>query len=253
MTAAERRVELVFEVPWSHPAWVLEDEQVPISAAQDDASTVIASTWREWARREGRAVRVRRDLAVRWDEQHPRVGVDPDVCLLEPPPATVDAELTSLRTWEPGNHPPRVSVEVVSEGNAAKDYDLGPRKHAASGVGELWVFDPQRFGPDVDGGPWRLQVWARGRRGEFRRVYAGDGPAWSEYFRAWLVVSPDGMSLRLADDEAATRVWPTEAEAAEAARAESERERAEKERALARLAEYEALLAARAGAPTGGA
>jgi hypothetical protein len=123
-----------------------------------------------------------------------------------------------------------------------------------------------------------LQVWERGKTGEFRRVYAGDGPAWSEVFSAWLVVSKDGMFLRLSDDEEGTRIWPTEAETAalalaeketalaekqaalaekqaalaekqaalataETAREETERERAEKVAVLARLAEYEALLA----------
>jgi len=96
------------------------------------------------------------------------------------------------RTWEPGNAPPRVAFEVVSENNADKDYDLGPVKHAAAGVRELWVFDPSRAGPTRNGGPWLLQVWTCDQDDEFRRVYAGDGPARSAYFGAWLVVSADG-------------------------------------------------------------
>jgi len=82
-----------------------------------------------------------------------------------------------------------------------------------------------------------LQVWRRTRSGEFRREYAGDGPAYSESLGAWLVVTEDGTRLRIADDEGGERLWPTEAEA-ERARAE-----AEKHRADALAAQVEALTA----------
>ena len=97
-------------------------------------------------------------------------------------------------------------------------------------------------------------MWSRDDDDVFRRVYAGDGPAWSGFFRAWLVVSGDGMLLRMSDDAEGTKLWPTEGEETEHERAEKlheraekERERAEKERALARVAELEALLAATRG------
>ena len=261
MSSAPPHVAICFDVPWSHPSWVLGDQTVPESSVQDRASRAMDSTWTAWACRCRRGVVVRRNLAVRWDRQNPRIGVDPDVCLLEPPPATPSEALTSLRTWEPGNDPPRVAFEVVSENNADKDYGAGPRKHAAAGVGELWVFDPQHHGPDDDDGPWVLQVWDRNDDDVFRRVYAGDGPAWSEFFGAWLVVSSDGMLLRMSDDAEGTKLWPTEAEETERERGEKERERAEKERALAqvereraekeralaRVAEVEALLATMRG------
>jgi len=240
MSSAPPHVAICFDVPWTHPSWALGDETVPESSVQNRASRAMDSTWTAWACRCRRGVVVLRNLAVRWDRRNPRVGVDPDVCLLEPPPATPSEALTSLRTWEPGNDPPRVAFEVVSESNADKDYGAGPRKHAAAGVGELWVFDPLRHGPDDDGGPWALQVWDRDHDDVFRRVYAGDGPAWSKFFGAWLVGSSDGMLLRMSDDAEGTKLWPTEAE-------ETERERAEKERALARVAELEALLAAMRG------
>ncbi len=255
MSVATKRVELAFEVPWTHPSWVLEDVEVtPESAAQDEAAQTMVSTWRRWARAAARPAKVCRNLAVRWDEEHPAVGVDPDVCLLDPAPDAPDAELTSLCLWRPGTQPPRVALEIVSASTAAKDYSEGPRKYAASGTRELWVFDPLRLGPSDDGGPWALQVWARGRRGQFRRVYAGDGPARSEELGAWLVATDDGMRLRVSDDEEGARLWPTEEEEAERSRAEleaeraaKEAERAAKEAALARVAELEALLAARGG------
>jgi Uma2 family endonuclease len=242
MGDAAQRVELVFEVPRTHPAWVLEDDEVmPEPAAQDEASQTMVSVLRQWRQSTGRVVRVRRNLAVRWDEANPKVGVDPDVCLLDPPPEATDAELTSLCLWKPGTSAPRVAFEVVSATTAAKDYREGPRKYAVSGTRELWVFDPLRQGPDDDGGPWRLQVWARGRAGQFRRVFAGDGPAYSEEMAAWLVVSEDGMYLRLSDDEEGTRLWSTEAEVAAQARQAMEAERAAKDEALA--AKDEALAA----------
>ncbi len=236
MTAAPKRVELVFEVPWTHPSWVLEDEKMPESALQDAVCDALASSLRAWSKRVGRAAMVRRNLAVRWDEDHPRIGVDPDVCLLIPPPATPESKLRSLRTWEEGNAPPLVAIEVVSAEMPRKDYELGPRKCGAAGVGELWVFDPQRLGPRDDGGPWALQVWARGRRGEFRRVYAGDGPARSDALDAWVVVTEGGSRLRVSDDEQGERLWPTEAEEARAAEAE-------RDAMKAKIAELEALLA----------
>ncbi len=89
--------------------------------------------------------------------------------------------------------------------------------------------------------------WCRDEGDVFHRVYAGDGPAWSPFFGAWLVVPAGGLLLRLSDDPEGTRLWPTEGELALRERAEKERERAEKERALARVAEMEALLAALRG------
>ncbi len=43
MTAAPKRVELVFEVPWTHPSWVLEDEKMPESALQDAVCDAIGN------------------------------------------------------------------------------------------------------------------------------------------------------------------------------------------------------------------
>mgnify|MGYP000443927492 CR=1 FL=1 len=64
MTQARKRVELTFEVPYSHPSWVLEDEKVPISAAQDNATTELASVWREWSHRSGERIRVHEQRSV---------------------------------------------------------------------------------------------------------------------------------------------------------------------------------------------
>jgi Uma2 family endonuclease len=246
MSVLPHRVSLRHEPSATPPDWLLEDGQVPESPAHDDAARTMDSTWREWARRTGRAVFIHRNLAVRWMPQDPRVGVDPDLALVEPPPPAGES-LTSLRTWEPGHHPPRVALEVVSASHPEKDYRLGPRKYAAAGVDELWVFDPLRLGAEGEG-PWRIQVWRRDADGGFGRVDAGDGPAWSEFFRAWLVVPAGGMLLRLSDDREGASLWPTEGERAERERAVSAQERAAKEQALAernqeRLSKEQALAA----------
>ncbi len=139
----------------------------------------------------------------------------------------------------------------MSARTAEKDYVDGPQRYAVSGTRELWVFDPERHGGEEVGGPILLQVWRRLRSGAFRRVYEGDGPAYSDELQAWLVVTSGGTRLRVAHDEAGGRLWLTTAEAADAragaadARAEAERERAEAERVAkeAALEEIERLRA----------
>ena len=62
-------------------------------------------------------------------------------------------------------------------------------------------------------------------------MYAGDGPARSEELGAWLVVTDDGLRLRLAEREDGGGLWLTgeesERAAKESAMAEIERLRAE--------------------------
>jgi hypothetical protein len=181
-------------------------------------------------------VGVARNLAVRWDASQKQVGTDPDVCILQPRPSEFE-ELGSLQTWLDGHVVPRLAIEVVSSSNAKKDYVEVPEKHAAAGTEELWVFDPRLLGPRAHGGPVPLQVWRRSE-GAFVREYVGEGPAWSTYLRAWLVVTEGGAKLRLASRADGTGVWPT---AEEAERTEKEAERAAKESALAAV---EAALAA---------
>ena len=143
-----------------------------------------------------------------------------------------------MRVSDPGRRPPRLAFEVVSPSTAGKDYVNGPLRASRLGVEELWIFDPTLCGPAETGGPYRLQVFRRsaGADGTVRRVYAGEGPVRSEGLKAWLVTTDGGGRLRLADDPAGRRLWPTPAEA-EAKRADSESQRAEQE---AKRAEHEA-------------
>lgn len=213
---------------------------MPESVVHDEAVTLLRALLSAWAARAGHAF-VARNLAIRWDEAHPRVGVDPDVCVLSPPPPE-RSDLKSLRTWLPGHAPPLLAVEVVSESNPHKDYSIAPDKYAASGATELWIFDPLLAGPTTHGGPFRLQVWRRDDDGVLVRFYAGDGPARSPVLGAHLVVTEEGRKLRIAEDEEATRFWLT---GEEAERTAKQNERAAKEAALARVAELEAALAER--------
>jgi hypothetical protein len=221
--------------------WELSEETMPESVLHDEIVAFLKALLAAWASRSG-GMLVARNLAVRWDEANPRIGVDPDVCVLSPAPPE-GAGLRSLRTWEVGHAAPLLAVEVVSETNPHKDYVVAPDKYAASGTRELWIFDPLLAGPASHGGPFRLQVWTRAADGTFTRVYAGDGPVRSDAVEGYLVAVDEGRKLRIAEDAGATAFWLT---AEEAERAAKEAERAAKEAALTRIAALEAELAKRA-------
>jgi Uma2 family endonuclease len=254
--------------------WVLPEEPVPESSLHDLASDLLKLLLLAWVARLGRLAlpHVGRNLGVHWDKDRPAIGVAPDILVLDPPPPEGELDLTSLQLWKEGHHPPVLAVEIVSSSRPAKDYVTSPERYAASGTQELWIFDPRLAGPKRDGGPHRLQIWRRGGEDSFERIYAGDGPAFSPAVSGWLFVVREGHLLRIADDEAGTRWWMTEAEteraakkaecaakeealrmleaeraAKEAERAAKEAERAAKEEALRRIAELEADRAANEG------
>jgi Uma2 family endonuclease len=223
---AARRIEVVYEVPSEHDRWLLDEDDMPESALHDAIIRLLVEILVAWSRKHAGRAAIGRNIALRWNEQNPKQGVDPDVYVVDPaPPEGEDA--TSICLWKPGHHPPRVAVEVVSETTAEKDYGDGPDRYAASGTRELWIFDPLRAGPDLRGGPHLLQLWRRDAAGNFRRHYAGDGPARSEELDAWLVVTDSGRRLRVAEHSTGAGLWPTAAESAEAAEAEVTRLRAE--------------------------
>jgi Uma2 family endonuclease len=219
--------QVVYGVP---RGWELSEETMPESVAHRDAVTLLQALLLHWAR--GRNVQIVANLAVRWDEAHPSIGLDPDVAVLSPPPPPDGEGLRSVRTWEQGHSAPLLAIEVVSTTNPKKDYVIAPDKYAASGTGELWIFDPLLAGPRNHGGPFRLQVWQRDEEGRLVRTYAGDGPGTTRVLGAHLVVTDDGHKLRVADDAEGKTLWLTGEEA----------ERAEKEAALARVAALEEAL-----------
>ncbi len=244
------RVTLRYDVDTARDEWTLPEEPVPESQPHDRVLDLIKAILLCWVARTGRSAQVARNLAVRWDETRPNVGVDPDLCVISPRTPEGD-DLTSLCTWKPGHRPPVIALEVVSESKPGKDYVSAPERYAASGTGELWIFDPKLAGPVSHGGPHRLQVWRRSADGAFERVYAGEGPAYSAQADAWLFAVDEGRRLRVADDREGTSWWPSAVEAEraanEAALQVAAAERAAKEAALARLAELEAELRRRGG------
>jgi Uma2 family endonuclease len=230
-------------VPGFSDEWVI-GPPVPEAPWHDRAAELLKALLLHWVARTARDAAVFRNLAIRVNPNLRNVGFDPDVCVVEPAPQL----RSSLRLWEPGHTVPSFVAEVVSPGHPHKDYAEIPDQCAAVGVRELVVFDPLLVGPKALGGARRIQVWRRTETGDFDRVAAGEGPFESEYLGAFLVAKDDEC-LRIADDAAGARLWPTpeEAERAqkEAALARERETLAREEAALARVAELERLLAER--------
>ena len=164
------------------------------------------------------------DVFVEWDPNDPRARVSPDAFILDGQDPTIAPSM--WQTWAPGCDPPPFALEIVSPRSRAKDYDTSPPRYAALGVQELAVFDAAPSGDDA----YPLQLFRRSSRGQFLRVYAGAGPAWSEVLGAWLVVTHGGARVRLARDAEGTDLVPTADEQALAAR---DRAAASEEQALA--------------------
>jgi hypothetical protein len=233
------RIELRYPLRTREAEWAIPDDwPVPQSIPHSLAVNHLASVLRQWASLQDRPLFVAESVAVRWLEASPGVGIDPDVCLLDPPPPDVRS-LSSVRLWKAGHTAPPLSLEVVSDNHPYKDYVEVPERYAAF-ARELVVFDPRLIGPKALGGPYAIQLWARDG-GVFERRYAGPGPVFCDTLSAWLLVN-DGLP-QIADDRAGQQRWLTQEDyqrtekdreraEKERERAERERERAERERAL---------------------
>jgi Uma2 family endonuclease len=205
---------------------------VPESPEHDDNADNLRSVLSGWLERTGRPGAIRRNLAIRWDEANPRVGVDPDVCWIDAlPPGWESGEIDSLRLWLDGHRVPPLAIEFVSRHHPYKDYRQVQDKYAVVGTQELWVYDARKFGPRSLGGPHLLQVWSRTLSGVLTRRHFSDAPARSPLLNAWLVPTL-GEHLVIADDPDGQKPWPTLA-GQERLRAEQERLRAEQERGRA--------------------
>lgn len=233
---AHHAVALLIPVEADPERWVLkDDEEMPETALHDKVTELLRLVLEQWVKRTGLDAYVGSNIALRWNAARPAIGVDPDLYVVQPPPPGAERDaIDSLCTWKPGCSPPKLAIEVVSKANPTKDYSESPDKYAAAGVQELWVFDPERAGPRSAGGPQLLQVWQRNGRGQFVRVYRGDGPARSGWLDAWIVVTDGGRRLRVADDEAGTMLWLTGEETERAAREKLEAELAALKLQLAR-------------------
>lgn len=219
-------VALRYAVRPEPESWVLPEVPVPESRFHDLILDYLKALLVAWVARTGRDLIVARNLAIRWLEESPRVGIDPDLSVVATPPER-DA-LTSLRLWEPGHEPPLLAVEVVSPGHPYKDYAQVQDRYAACGAQELWVFDPLLVGPHSLGGPFALQIWRPAEQAVLERVFTGAGPVRSRVLDAWLLVveGEGGNELRIFEDADCVSPWLTALES----------ERAAKDQAIADLA-----------------
>ncbi len=92
--------ELRYAVRTVPDRWILPERKVPESRPHDRASELFHGQLVAWVERTGRDALVARNLAARWDRARPRIGIDPDVCLIEPTPPERD-DITSLCVWTP--------------------------------------------------------------------------------------------------------------------------------------------------------
>ena len=128
------RVAVQYSLPRSLPEWELPEVPVPESPEHDEIADRLEHLLLAWLARSGRGGTVRRNLAIRWDVQNPRVGVDPDVCWIDsPPPGFFEGELDSLRLWLPGHRVPPLAIEIVSRSHPYKDYGRVQRSTRSSG------------------------------------------------------------------------------------------------------------------------
>src|SRR5689334_4840806 len=108
-----RKRRIIYELPSTAEDWTLSEEKVPESRPHDQRSESVRRQLEHWLERAHRNALVCRNLAVRWDEDRPGIGVDPDVCVIEPPPPEGE-ELQSLLLWTTGHYPPLLAIEIVS-------------------------------------------------------------------------------------------------------------------------------------------
>ncbi len=177
------------------------------------------------------------DAFFAWVPHQPRVQISPDIYVLDHPP---DPLPKRFETWQPGHHPPRFALEVVSD-DWRKDYTEGPQKYAQLGALELVIFDPDCRRAPPSQHRVLFQVFRRMDDGLLVEVARGDGPVYLEQVGAWLVGTGGAtVQARLALDELGDQLVPTAAEAEAAERLA--RQAAERE-----LAELRAILAKRVG------
>lgn len=228
-------------VDWS--AWYLTDEEdMGQSVEQCETIEVLRSSLGELAAMfRWEDVLCASDNFFGWVRDQPLVRVSPDVYLLDDPPPPPYPRM--WQTWLPGHRPPRWALEIVSE-DAKKDYEDAPLKYAQLGTRELVIFDPEAalaaLRGEKRGQRVPLQIYRRDEDGAFVRVYAGEGPVWSDELGACLVARPHGASvrLRIALDPEGKELVPTAAERArseELARREAEERLRALEAELARL------------------
>jgi hypothetical protein len=137
--------------------WVIPEAAVSESVPHSEAARALELVLVAWAKRSTQAVAIARNLAIRFYQERPQLGIDPDLCVLVPPPPRFE-ELSSLCLWKEGHQAPPLCIEVVSRTHPNKDYTTIQDRYAAMGGQEVVIFDPLLAGPRVFGGPVPLQL-----------------------------------------------------------------------------------------------
>jgi hypothetical protein len=98
---------------------------LPTSYLHDEIVTLRRAILAAWSARVHPDTRVTRELAVRWDPEHPTYGVDPDGAVsvrARPDPESLQ------------HTAPVFAIEVVNQTEARKDYSIAPDTYAACGA-----------------------------------------------------------------------------------------------------------------------
>jgi Uma2 family endonuclease len=138
-----QKVMIAYEVPEADASWELEEENVPESAWHDAVIELLKLILRAWAERAALDSLIASHLALRWNPKLWKVGVDPDVAVYLPAPPEGE-DTASVCTWDPGHHPPRVAVEVVSRSTAKLPRNAARSMRARMPMGRAPVSEARR-------------------------------------------------------------------------------------------------------------
>src|SRR5689334_20614010 len=105
---ARERVRVLYDIPVSNEDWTIGEEPVPESQPHDIILDLLKAILLAFVARTRMSAQVARNLAVRFKESNPKIGCDPDLCLITPRTPEGD-ELTSLLLWKEGHTPPLVA------------------------------------------------------------------------------------------------------------------------------------------------
>ncbi len=175
---------------------------------------------------------------MKLDPHDQRVGVLPDLYVLPCQPQ--DPNFSEWPAYDPDVPSPVFALEVVSPSNWAKDYVESPQKYAKLGVEELLLFDELALeGRSPASEPYALQLYRKDRRGALRRVYAGEGPVYSQALRGWFRTVGNQLTVTR-DEEGNSRIFTYEETERWWAKLEEIQAKAEEERLAKEEAEAKA-------------
>ncbi len=200
------------QIDWS-PWYLTEEEDMGQSGEQCDIITVLASSLRVLAKRQGwKSGWVGYDCFFAWVEGEYNVQVSPDVFMVENPPRVGERMPKRWETWRPDMSPPLFAVEIVSD-DWKKDYRINPARYDHLGVTELVLVDPDAFADDLSAkGRAPFTVYHRSPRDRLELSYCGHGPAWCAEIAAYLCFqkTPLGrLEARISLDATGSAIVPT--------------------------------------------